>query len=147
MIKPLLDGLGLTLRHFFKKPITLRYPEEKWVPPERFRGQPVLISDEKGNPLCVACGLCERICPCGCITVIPETGDDGIRQMKRYTIDLLRCCFCGLCVESCPVDAIEMSSDYELAGYEKDSFVLNDKVLLRQKRACSDSREKKKTNN
>lgn len=141
MVKALIDGLKVTLRHFFKKPVTLRYPEEKWSPPDRFRGQLMLLDDGKGNPLCVACGLCEKICPCRCITVVPETAPDGVRRIKKYTVDLLRCSFCGLCVESCPVGAIRMSSAYELAGFDKESFILEKDVLLLIKHAVSDVRE------
>ncbi len=130
MIKPLFDGLKTTLNHFFRKPITLQYPEEKWSPPERFRGRPVLIRNDEGGPRCVACGLCEKICPCGCITVHPATGADGRRQLKRYAIDLLRCCFCGLCVESCPMAAIEMSSHYELASDRKEALILHEQDLM-----------------
>lgn len=138
MVKALIDGLTVTLRHFFKKPVTLRYPEKKWSPPERFRGQLVLLDDGKGNPLCVACGLCEKICPCRCITVVPRTGPDGVRKMKKYTVDLLRCSFCGLCVESCPVGAIRMSSEYELANCDKGSLILEEDELLFKKHAKSD---------
>jgi len=129
MLKPLLHGLQVTLKHFFKKPITLQYPDEKWVPPERFRGRLALLCDDNGEPLCVACGLCEKICPCDCITVVPTTGVDGRRMLERYTIDLLSCCFCGLCVEACPLNAITMGDEYELAGFHKEEFVLDSDVL------------------
>jgi NADH-quinone oxidoreductase chain I len=129
MLKPLLDGLQVTLKHFFKKPITIQYPEEKWIPPERFRGRLVLLCSDTGEPLCLACGLCEKICPCECIAVIPTTGADGVRMLQSYSIDLLRCCFCGLCVEACPVSAIAMGDEYELAEYHKEKFVLNTDAL------------------
>ncbi len=138
MIKPLLAGLKTTLCNFFRKSITLRYPEEKWSPPERFRGQPVLISNDEGEPRCVACGLCEKICPCACITVVPVTGEDGRRRLKGYTLDLLRCCFCGLCVESCPMAAIKMSNRYELANCNKDVFILHEQDLLEKTGTAGD---------
>ena len=129
-VQALLNGLKLTLRQFFTKPITMSYPEEKWDFPARFRGQMVLLKDEEGKPLCVACGLCEKICPCSCIEVIPATGADGIRNMGHYRIDLLRCSFCGLCVEACPVSAIRMGQDYELACRNKQALVLQEDSLL-----------------
>jgi len=124
MIKALLQGLLLTLRHFFRKPETIPYPEVKRPLPERFRGRPVLIESENGKVRCVACGLCERICPSCCITVVPESGSDGVRRLKAYTLDLNRCSFCGLCVEACPVEAIRMGHDYELAAYGREDLVM-----------------------
>jgi NADH-quinone oxidoreductase chain I len=143
MVKALVEGLKLTFRHFFKKPVTLRYPEEKWLPPERFRGQLVMISDNEGEPLCVACGLCEKICPCRCITVVPEAGPDGVRTVQKYSVDLLRCSFCGLCVESCPVGAIRMSNVYELASSDKGSFILEEDALLRERHSTGNSKGEK----
>ena len=116
MSKALLKGLALTLKMFFRRPVTVQYPDEKRPVPERFRGRPVLLAREDGTPRCVACGLCEKICPSLCITVAAETGPDGIRALARYTLDLNRCAFCGLCVEACPVEAIAMGSEYELAA-------------------------------
>jgi len=132
MGKALLRGLFLTLRHFFRKSETIPYPEVKRPVPERFRGRPVLISGADGKALCVACGLCERVCPSLCITVIPETGRDGIRQLRSYTLDLNRCSFCGLCVEACPVNAIRMGRDYELAVYRKEELIMETEALQRE---------------
>jgi NADH-quinone oxidoreductase subunit I len=132
MGKALLRGLFLTLRHFFRKPVTIPYPEAKRPVPERFRGRPVLNSGADGKAVCVACGLCERVCPSLCITVIPESGNDGVRQLKAYTLDLNRCSFCGLCVEACPVDAIRMGRDYELAVYRKEELIMGTEALQRE---------------
>lgn len=132
MVKALLRGLFLTLRHFFMKPETIPYPEVKRAVPERFRGRPVLTSGADGKALCVACGLCERVCPCLCITVVPENGKDGVRQLQAYTLDLNRCSFCGLCVESCPVEAIRMGRDYELAVYRKEELIMKTEALQRE---------------
>ncbi|PKN77274.1 MAG: NADH-quinone oxidoreductase subunit I [Deltaproteobacteria bacterium HGW-Deltaproteobacteria-10] len=126
----LLNALKLTLQQFFTKPITMSYPEEKWDFPARFRGQPVLIKNKKGQHLCVACGLCEKICPCSCIEVTPNTGADGIRTMEHFQINLLRCSFCGLCVEACPVDAIRMGEAYELACGSKHALIIQKDGLL-----------------
>jgi NADH-quinone oxidoreductase chain I len=132
MIKSLLQGLLLTLRHFFRKPVTIPYPDVRRAVPERFRGRPVLATGVDGKTLCVACGLCERVCPCLCITVVPEDGRDGIRQLRTYTLDLNRCSFCGLCVEACPVDAIRMGRDYELAVYRKEELIMQTEALRRE---------------
>jgi NADH-quinone oxidoreductase subunit I len=133
MGKALLMGLFLTLRHFFRKPETIPYPEVKRTVPERFRGRPILISKENGKALCVACGLCEQVCPSLCITVIPENGREGVRQLRSYTLDLSRCSFCGLCVEACPVEAIGMSRDYELAVYRKEELIMETEALQHER--------------
>lgn len=138
-ILALLNALKFTLQQFFSKPITMSYPEEKWDFPARFRGQMVLINNKKGEPLCVACGLCEKICPCSCIEVSPVTGADGTRRMGHYQLDLLRCSFCGLCVEACPVDAIRMGSGYELARSSKEVLILQENSLANNNRNTGDS--------
>ncbi|MDI9570449.1 MAG: NADH-quinone oxidoreductase subunit I [Pseudomonadota bacterium] len=132
MGKALLKGLLLTLRHFFRKPETIPYPEVKRPVPERFRGRPVLLSGDDGQPLCVACGLCERVCPSLCIAVIPESGEDGVRRLGSYRLDLSRCSFCGFCVEACPVGAIRMGGDYELAVYRKEELIMDAEGLQRE---------------
>lgn len=131
-VRAFLNGLKLTLRQFFAKPVTMQYPEEKWDFPERFRGRLELLNDAAGKPLCVACGLCEKICPCSCITVTPATGAAGSREMAHYSLNLLRCSFCGLCVEACPVEAIRMGQGYELACPSKKDLVLQEDVLQNQ---------------
>jgi len=130
MSKALLKGLALTLKCFFRRPVTVEYPDEKRPVPERFRGRPALLAREDGTPRCVACGLCEKICPSLCITVVPETGSDGIRSLASYTLDLNRCSFCGLCVEACPVEAIAMSAEYELAAWGREALVCTTERLL-----------------
>jgi len=130
MSKALLKGLALTLKTFFRRPVTVQYPDEKRPVPERFRGRPVLLAREDGMPRCVACGLCEKICPSLCITVAAETGPDGIRALAGYTLDLNRCAFCGLCVEACPVEAIAMGSEYELAACSREPLVYTTERLL-----------------
>lgn len=130
MSKALLKGLALTLQTFFRKPVTVQYPDEKRPVPGRFRGRPALVAREDGAPRCVACGLCEKICPSLCIAVTAETGPEGIRALARYRLDLNRCSFCGLCVEACPVEAIIMSADYELAAAGRESLVWDKGRLL-----------------
>lgn len=129
MSMALLKGLALTLRHFFRRPVTLRYPEQKRPVPARFRGRPALKFNPDGATHCVACGLCERICPSRCITVVPKTGPEGTRALADYTLDLNRCSFCGLCVEACPVEAIQMSREYELAARTRQELVYGTRML------------------
>ena len=130
MSKALLKGLALTLKTFFRKPVTVQYPDEKQPVPERFRGRPALVAREDGTPRCVACGLCEKICPSLCIAVTAETGPEGVRSLARYRLDLNRCSFCGLCVEACPVEAIVMSDEYELAAGGRGPLVCDAGRLL-----------------
>lgn len=131
MAKALLQGLWLTLRHFFRKSETIAYPEVKRPVPERFRGRPVLITGPEGKPLCIACGLCARVCPSACITVV-KVPEKGSKELQSYTIDLNRCAFCGFCVEACPADAMRMGHDYELAEYRKEDLIMEKETLLKQ---------------
>ncbi|MBK7552877.1 MAG: NADH-quinone oxidoreductase subunit NuoI [Syntrophaceae bacterium] len=130
MSKALLKGLALIVKTFFRPPVTLEYPDEKRPVPDRFRGRPALVARADGAPRCVACGLCEKICPSLCITVVAETGPEGTRSLARYRLDLNRCSFCGLCVEACPVEAIVMSGEYELASGSREPLVLDEGRLL-----------------
>jgi len=130
MIVPLIKGLSLTLKHFFSKPITIQYPEERWECYPGFRGLHQLKRKEDGSAKCVACQLCATVCPSGCIRVeIGEDPDTG-RYAKSYEIDLTRCIFCGFCVEACPIGAIVMTSEYELAGYSRESAQYDKEMLL-----------------
>ena len=125
----------MTLIHLFRKPVTLRYPRERWEPPPRFRGLPVLIvDDEKNDFACVACMACKNICPVQCIAITPATDPETgkrTRSMAEFELGGNLCMFCGLCVEACNFDAIAMSHRYELASTDKQSIVY-DKNALRQ---------------
>jgi len=132
MIVPLIKGLQITLKHLFKKPITLMYPEEKPVVSPNFRGLHTLkVSHDKAK--CVACYLCPTVCPAKCITV--EAGEDANHDKfaAKYEIDMLRCIFCGYCVEACPVDALGMTQTFELANYKRSDFVFTKERLLEKK--------------
>lgn len=129
MIMPLINGLKITLKHMFMKPVTLQYPDERPTPSPNFRGLHALkVSHSKAK--CVACYLCPTVCPSKCITV--EAGEDQNhnKYAERYEIDLLRCIFCGYCVEACPVDALKMTGQFELANYKREDFVFVKERLL-----------------
>jgi NADH-quinone oxidoreductase subunit I len=133
MIVPLLKGLAKTFEQCFRKPITVRYPEEKREIPERFRGHPRLLRDEQGRTKCVACMLCATVCPSLAITIEPAEGAEmHIKYPKKYEIDLTRCIYCGFCEEACPVNAIELTRNYELSQYEKDKLIYDRDRLLKE---------------
>ena len=132
MILPLLQGLKITLSHLFKKAITLQYPTERPVLSPNFRGLHALkVSHSKAK--CVACYLCPTVCPAKCITVEAAENDKGEKFPRIYTIDLLRCIFCGYCVEACPVDAVKMTTTFELANYRRENFLYTQEMLTDKK--------------
>ncbi|MCG5501556.1 NADH-quinone oxidoreductase subunit NuoI [Ectothiorhodospira lacustris] len=102
----LLLGLKLTGRHFFARKITVQYPDETTPISPRFRGLHALRRYPNGEERCIACKLCEAVCPALAITIESEQRDDGTRRTTRYDIDLFKCIFCGFCEEACPVDSI-----------------------------------------
>ncbi len=135
-------GLRITARHFFrnlfgyivgrKKTFVVSYPEERVDYADAFRGYPVLVALDSGEPKCVACGLCEFACPTDCITILPAEISLGIERWPEvFDIDMSRCMFCGLCEEACPEEAIVMSRDVELATYDRASMLFHKKDLLR----------------
>ncbi len=131
MIIPLLKGLRLTLKMFFSRPITIRYPEEKRAISPRWRGMHYFERNDEGETACVACGLCVAVCPSRCISLeTREREEDGLRYPGRYEIDALRCIYCGYCQEVCPVNAIKLGRDYEYVKYERKDFLLTTEKLL-----------------
>jgi NADH-quinone oxidoreductase subunit I len=130
VIIPLLKGLRLTLKRFFSRPVTIRYPEQKKPMPPRWRGMHYFDKDQKGETTCVACGLCVAICPSRCIALEIGEREDGTRYPIRYEIDALRCIFCGYCQEACPVNAIRLGAGYEFVQYQREDFKLNKETLL-----------------
>lgn len=121
--KTILTGLVYTFKNMFKKTVTRQYPEEKLTPTPSFHGVPVLVADDEGHPRCVACGLCEFVCPPVAITITGgETQREIERAPKEFVIDMLRCIECGYCEEVCPEEAIVMSQEYELTGSHRDDF-------------------------
>jgi NADH-quinone oxidoreductase chain I len=131
MIIPLLQGLGVTLKHFFSKKITLQYPEEKWEVAPRWRGRHRLKVHSSGKIVCVACMLCATVCPAECIKITAQAEPDNRKYPESYTIDLGRCIFCGHCVEVCPKDAIEMTTAYELSELSREALILDKEALLK----------------
>lgn len=134
--KNLLIGLGVTFRNMLGRPITLQYPEIKRNMPERYRGRHFLNRDENGLERCVGCSLCSINCPVGCIHVVAaENTEDhrvspGERYAAVYEINLLRCIYCGYCEEACPVDAVVLREHYELADYNRDTYIATKEDLL-----------------
>ncbi len=124
-------GMATTLKHFFKKPITVQYPRERVKLPEGSRGVLALTKDENGEANCIACLMCEIACPTECITIQP-VGKGKQRKAKEFLIDFTRCMFCGLCVEACPTDPLSIvhTPHYELASRNRRGLTYNMEELL-----------------
>src|ERR1043165_3721099 len=118
LLTELFKGMALTGRHFWQRKITIQFPEEKTPLSPRFRGLHALRRYENGEERCIACKLCEAVCPALAITIESDVRADGTRRTTRYDIDLTKCIFCGFCEESCPVDAIVETRIHE---YHMDS--------------------------
>lgn len=132
-LKDIREGLKLTFRYFFSKPFTIQYPDERRKLAERFRGLPYLaveMQDGTWKEKCVACGLCEHVCPSNVITLEITEGPDGERKPLRYEMEIGRCLFCGLCAEACPVGALFMSRVFELANYYRESLIYDKAFLM-----------------
>jgi NADH-quinone oxidoreductase subunit I len=126
----LLQGLSVTLRNFFRKKITVQYPEEKTPQSVRFRGLHALRRYPNGEERCIACKLCEAVCPALAITIESDVGPDGTRRTTRYDIDLFKCIYCGFCEEACPVDAIVETRIHEYHMENRgENIMTKDKLL------------------
>jgi NADH-quinone oxidoreductase subunit I len=126
----LLKGLRLTLKHLFSRKITVQYPEEKTPQSPRFRGLHALRRYPNGEERCIACKLCEAVCPAVAITIESEQRADGTRRTTRYDIDLTKCIFCGFCEESCPVDSIVETRIFEYHGEQRGDLLMTKEKLL-----------------
>ncbi|MBS0354272.1 MAG: NADH-quinone oxidoreductase subunit NuoI [Proteobacteria bacterium] len=129
-LKELLKGLALTGRHLFARKITVQFPDEKTPQSSRFRGLHALRRYPNGEERCIACKLCEAICPAMAITIESEQRDDGSRRTSRYDIDLTKCIFCGFCEEACPVDAIVETRVFEYHGEKRGDLYYTKQMLL-----------------
>jgi len=126
----LMKGLSVTGRYLFARKFTLYYPEEKAPMSPRFRGLHALRRYPNGEERCIACKLCEAVCPALAITIESELREDGTRRTTRYDIDLSKCIFCGFCEESCPVDSIVETHIHEYHGEVRDDLLMTKQKLL-----------------
>ena len=129
-LRELLKGLAVTGRHTFARKITVQYPEEKTPQSFRFRGLHALRRYPNGEERCIACKLCEAICPAMAISIESAERDDGSRRTTRYDIDLNKCIFCGFCEEACPVDAIVETRVFEYHGESQSDLYYTKSMLL-----------------
>ena len=130
LLGELVKGMRLTGRHFFARKITVQFPEEKTPMSPRFRGLHALRRYPNGEERCIACKLCEAVCPALAITIESEQRADGSRRTTRYDIDLTKCIFCGFCEESCPVDAIVETHILEYHGERRGDLYYTKPMLL-----------------
>ncbi|MCZ6664584.1 MAG: NADH-quinone oxidoreductase subunit NuoI [Gammaproteobacteria bacterium] len=126
----LVKGLRLTGAYLIDRKITVQYPEEKTPQSPRFRGLHALRRYPNGEERCIACQLCEAVCPAVAITIESEQREDGTRRTTRYDIDLAKCIFCGFCEESCPVDAIVETRHFEYHGEQRGDLLITKEQLL-----------------
>ena len=126
----LLKGMNVTGRYLFKRKVTVQYPEEKTPMSPRFRGLHALRRYENGEERCIACKLCEAVCPALAITIDSEEREDGTRRTTRYDIDLFKCIFCGFCEEACPVDSIVETHIFEYHFENRGDQIMTKDMLL-----------------
>lgn len=126
----LLRGLRVTLRNLFVRKVTVQYPEEKTPQSPRFRGLHALRRYPNGEERCIACKLCQAVCPAAAITIESDIAEDGTRRTTRYDIDLFKCIYCGFCEESCPVDAIVETRIFEYHMERRGENIMNKDKLL-----------------
>ena len=130
LLSELLSGMALTLRYMFRPAYTIDYPYEKGPLSPRFRGEHALRRYPNGEERCIACKLCEAICPAQAITIEAEERQDGSRRTTRYDIDMTKCIYCGLCEEACPVDAIVEGPNFEFATETREELLYDKERLL-----------------
>jgi len=126
----LLKTIAAVFVHMFRKRVTVLYPEEKSYIPPRWRGRIILSRDPDGNERCVACYLCAVACPVGCISLQATEDEHGRRYPEFFRINFSRCIFCGFCEEACPTYAIQLTPDFEMSEYKRQSLVYEKEDLL-----------------
>jgi NADH-quinone oxidoreductase subunit I len=130
LLLEVLEGFALTLRYMFKPKVTINYPYERSPQSPRFRGEHALRRYANGEERCIACKLCEAICPAQCIVIEAEPRADGSRRTTRYDIDMTKCIYCGFCQEACPVDAIVEGPSLEFATETREELMYSKEKLL-----------------
>ena len=130
LLSELVSGMALTLKYFFKKKVTLNYPYERGPLGPRFKGEHALRRYPNGEERCIACKLCEAVCPAQAITIEAEPREDGSRRTTRYDIDMTKCIYCGLCQEACPVDAIVETPNFEFSTETREELIYDKAKLL-----------------
>ncbi len=130
LLLELFKGMAVTGRYLFRRKVTIQFPEEKTPTSPRFRGLHALRRYENGEERCIACKLCEAVCPALAITIESEKREDGSRRTTRYDIDLTKCIFCGFCEESCPVDSIVETHVLEYHGEKRGDLYFTKEMLL-----------------
>ena len=123
-------GMWLTLKYFFRPKVTINYPFERGPLSPRFRGEHALRRYANGEERCIACKLCEAVCPALAITIEAEPREDGSRRTTRYDIDMTKCIYCGLCQEACPVDAIVEGPNMEYSTETREELIYDKAKLL-----------------
>ncbi|MBX7139751.1 MAG: NADH-quinone oxidoreductase subunit NuoI [Chitinophagales bacterium] len=133
----IVSGMGITLRHFFKKKATINFPEQQRPVPRVYRGLHILNRDEQGRERCTACGLCAVACPAEAITMEAaerKPGEENLYREEKYAakyeINMLRCIFCGFCEDACPKDAIYLETTFAPANYNRNNFIYTKDMLL-----------------
>jgi NADH-quinone oxidoreductase subunit I len=130
LLTEIIQGMALTLRAMFRPKHTINYPYEKGPLSPRFRGEHALRRYANGEERCIACKLCEAVCPAQAITIEAEPRADGSRRTTRYDIDMTKCIYCGFCQEACPVDAIVEGPNYEFATETREELYYDKEKLL-----------------